>query len=310
MSERFLVLIGPTRTGTTSLFRYLARDHENFSASGVKETNFFLPAGGPSTARAVERSEYLRLFSAPTEARIRLEASPLYFAAATHVTEAIRSALPGDDVRVLATLREPLDRFVSLYRHVVTKRNAHEAPMPFDLFSETALSARGSLGLATLADANMHAFNEGRYAELLGAWSAALGTEQVRAVSFEALADDQLRVGVLDELYEWLGLDNRDHLRTPYLVENRSRPVHARGVHELALKLNDRLEPLLNRAPWLRNLARTAYYAANEDKTSREELPPYVLQALRDAYGEVNSDLANVWHPKLLGALPTWCSER
>ncbi len=310
MSDRFLVLIGPTRTGTTSLFRYLARDQANFSPSSVKETNFFLPDRPSSAPPAAGRSEYLTLFSPPAEGRIRLEASPLYFAAATPVTAAIRGALPGDDVRVLATLREPLERFVSLYRHVVTKRNAHEAPVPFGEFSAQALSARPALGLATRAEANLHAFNEGRYAELLAAWSASLGPDRVRAVSFEALADDELRADALEELYAWLGLADKDHLRSPYLVENRSRPVRARGVHELALRVNDGLEPLLNRAPWLRNLARAVYYAANEDRSSREELPADDMRALRHAYAEANSDLASVWRPLLLGAMPAWCSER
>ncbi|MFO7545524.1 MAG: sulfotransferase domain-containing protein [Trueperaceae bacterium] len=313
MSRRFLVLIGPTRTGTTSLYRYLARDRTNFAASTIKETNAFLPPSGRRAGAGIEartsRSDYLASFPSAAGDHVLLEASPLYFAAASSVAAGLRDALAGDDVRVLATLREPVERFASLYRHVVTKRNVKEDPVPFETFVHDALAARDELGNANRADANRHAFNEGRYSELLMAWSNALGADRVRAASFDALADDEARSDTLHALYAWLGLEDEGHLATPYITENRGRQVRAKGVHAAALRLNDRLEPLFNRLPWLRDAARAVYYRANENRSATKEFAVAAMDDLRAAYTGANADLAGTLRPLLLGPLPHWCQE-
>jgi hypothetical protein len=125
------LIIGAGKSGTTSLYHYL-KQHPEIFMSPVKEPKFFALEGvgiyfrGPgdkevmtqtSDNRAVlEIGEYERLFDGAGGAKALGEASPIYL----HSPQAparIRHYIP--DAKLVAVLRNPIDRAYSAYLHQV-----------------------------------------------------------------------------------------------------------------------------------------------------------------------------------------------
>lgn len=286
----WLILAGPTRTGTTTLFRHLAAS-PRFCASFHKETDYFLH--GLRQSRAASVAEYRRLFAAGDG--ICLEGSPLYFAFGAAIARPV-AALPGE-VKVLLTLREPVQRFRSLLTHVQTKRNV-VAPPPAAAFVDAALQAMALP--ADPGDENSLAFREGCYRELLDEWVAELGSERVRVVFFESLSAQPETT--LAALHDWLGVQG---LPLAISQENASRDVRGRRLHALAMRLNHALEPLLNRVQPLREWLRRLYYRVN-GKAPSDPLPVAAARRLREAYAQRNAGLRARVAPLTLGPLPDW----
>lgn len=108
------IVIGAQKAGTTALWRYL-RGHPDLRTPPAKEASFFTEAGYPSELRS-----YLRaLFKdSPRRAR-RGTVTPVYMlgvpgVSAPEVAARIRATVP--DVRLVAILRDPVERAFSAYR--------------------------------------------------------------------------------------------------------------------------------------------------------------------------------------------------
>jgi hypothetical protein len=295
-SPRTLILAGPTRTGTTSLFRFLAEE-PRVTPSLRKETNFFLPhAYGQAPAPG---ASYAACFS-PGERALRLEASPLYFLGGARVARAIRDQV--EDVRVVFTLREPVARFVSLYKHIVSKR-APSVPLAFADFVHSTLAFAPDRfdGLAQL---NQLAFHEGCYAELLAEWVGVLGADRVKVLFYDALAAAGTRAW-LPELLAWAGLPDSPLCHAPFLHENKGLEVRSSSAQQVAMWMNARLEPLLTRRRALRQALRTLYYALNRPKPS-SAFPPAALAELSAAYRRRNAGLDRLLASLGVAAPPGW----
>jgi len=118
------LLIGAAKSGTTSLYRYLGQ-HPDIFVSPVKEPNFFAFEGSPPSFQGPQDercnrlsvtslSAYKGLFE--TDAPARGEASPssLYY---PKPPERIAHYVP--DARILAILRDPVERAYSNFLHMV-----------------------------------------------------------------------------------------------------------------------------------------------------------------------------------------------
>jgi len=113
-------IIGAAKAGTTSLHYYLDL-HPEIQMSAVKETHFFAgpPDGRPYELGRVETLErYEALFDPAIP--VRGEACPSY---ASHpfrqgVPERIRELVP--DAKLIYSVRDPVERTVSHYRHRVS----------------------------------------------------------------------------------------------------------------------------------------------------------------------------------------------
>ncbi len=123
------IVIGTAKGGTTALYWYLA-EHPEVFMSRVKETNFFawnlddqgrLRYGDPDVHRFPVKTmeEYEALFAEAGAATAIGEASPLYLEA-PEVAARIRATLP--DVRIVCTLRHPVDRAYSDYLMYIRRR--------------------------------------------------------------------------------------------------------------------------------------------------------------------------------------------
>ncbi len=111
-----LFIIGAPKGGTTSLHAYL-RQHPQIFLSQPKEPNHFAyadgnPYGWPHSSPYWDRHAYLSLFQGSGKAKIVGEASTCY-CLMPHVPTALYRHNP--DAKILAILREPVQRAWSMY---------------------------------------------------------------------------------------------------------------------------------------------------------------------------------------------------
>lgn len=159
------LIIGAPKSGTTSLYSYL-RSHPQIFMSPVKEPRYFAfpdrrprfrGAGGARFNRNVtwRLDAYRRLFADRGDARAAGEASATYLWASA-APGAIRRLIP--DARLIAILRNPVDRAYSHYCH---NRRLGREPL-FDF--RAALDAEPER-IAGGWNPNVHYRARGRYGE-------------------------------------------------------------------------------------------------------------------------------------------------
>lgn len=114
----YIIIAGTNKAATTSVFNYLS-DHPEVCGSYIKQTNFFLEAGGTQNRvadYADGEEQYEQFFrDCAGEIPYRLEASPDYLYS-TVAAERIRRFAETHPVRLVVILRHPVSRFQSWFR--------------------------------------------------------------------------------------------------------------------------------------------------------------------------------------------------
>lgn len=167
-------LVGPPRTGTTWLYTVLSE--RAWLSHPTKETRFF----DKHYERGLKwyRAHYHKI----PPGRVVGEVAPTYFASSA-ARERILRLIP--DARIICTLRNPVDRLLSLYR---LKRAYGLIRWTF----EEALKCDPEL------------MESSRYSEHLKAWKTAFGDAQVLAVVHEDLRIDAQTY--VDRLADFVGV--------------------------------------------------------------------------------------------------------
>lgn len=291
MPSNRLIFVGPTRTGTSAVFRALSELPE-FAPSIVKETNFYL---GEEWASATALDGQFRERDG---ALLRMESSPLYFVQGSDVAKRIMSHEGRPFVVVM--LREPVDRLFSLYHHVVAKRGKG---VDYSLreFVEEAQRHQSVPRTATVSDSHERGLAEGHYADLLAQWIEVVGADRIYVMFYESLVQNPDKE--FAALFRWLGIPVRREIK--FLQTNVGVTVRNMTVHSIAMRLNAMVEPLLNRFNGVRRFAKAVYYFVNRPAghlVSREE----VEQLVGDGYRVVNCGLSDALRRVATGALPSW----
>jgi Sulfotransferase domain len=241
----FLIL-GAQKAGTTALYAYL-RWHPQVTGPSFKEVSFF--------DRHYARGE--RWYRAHFPARRREaigEASPSYLLHPL-APERVAGVLP--DARLIALLRNPVDRAFSHYQHEVA---LGREPLSF----EDALAAederlRGEVE-RMLRDPTYfsHAWwnytyaARGRYAEQLERWYAAFPRERLLVLLTEELAQDP--GATYRRVLDFLGLERHALDAYPRIFEREYEQMHTDTRAELEASFaesNRRLQTLLGHdLPW------------------------------------------------------------
>jgi len=305
---RHAVIAGANKCGTTSLFRYLAA-HPGVRASRVKETGFFLRDRGEHPEALVA---YLQNFasSEALENQVLLEATPRYLEMGSVVAHRIHSLIPG--TQLIFLFRDPVERFQSFYRSKQGFTDFEVSRLSSGEFVERAFAEAAGFDADDPEDWGQAPFGrqllKGRYAVYVRRFLDFFPPASVRILYFEDLRD-RPRDTVADACH-FLGLNPAMYDNFEFSVENRSRRhLHPR-VRTLASRTNRRLEPALNRLPWLRRAARSAYNALNTSAAASTLTlaPPDVLR-LHAYYTPFNRDLAQLaTELQLARGAPAWVS--
>lgn len=221
------VIIGAQKSGTTSLFNWIA-GHPGVRRCLGQEVHYFdRHAGrGPVWYRAH--------FAHPLLARGKVtgEATPYYLFHPGVPQQAAR-LLP--DTRFIAVLRDPVARAVSHYHH--ERRKGRE---PLDMLEAfRAEDARLAPELARLAQGGRSAVHQhhsyiarGRYAEQLERWFAAVGRDRVLVLKGEDLFAGSPEV--TESLADFLALDPAGFGPPPRRNEGRYEEAPAEALDHLA----------------------------------------------------------------------------
>ncbi len=183
------LIIGAGKAGTTSLYRYLS-EHPDVFMSPKKEPNFFAFEGetldykgpGDSTAKNLSvttKDEYLRLFADAGNARAIGEASPVYLYS-EKAPERIHHYVP--DIRLVAVLRQPVDRAYSAFMMMV--RSGRESCHDFrEVVEDQKRRQMENWGSATLME-------EGFYFKLLSRYFERFDRSQIKVFLFEDIVSN------------------------------------------------------------------------------------------------------------------------
>lgn len=197
---------GTVRGATTSLHYYLDQ-HPGLAMSTIKEPNFFLfdEDGQPLVAdrnivaKSVrDRAAYEALFRAKSSV-VRGEASPLYLYT-SRTPELIAAAVA--DARVLAVLRDPVDRAWSHFLYVYKGEPAGAA----DAFRRAIADELTKPDRYEPYLGTTHFLRLGRYAEQVRRYHKAFGTERVLLLEYAELAGDT--ASTLAEVCRFVGVDD------------------------------------------------------------------------------------------------------
>ncbi|HVH03426.1 MAG TPA: sulfotransferase domain-containing protein [Amaricoccus sp.] len=214
MQDRVLpdfVIIGAQKSGTSSLYRYLAQ-HPQVRESTVKEVHYF-DGGieeGTDTYALGERwyRGHFPLASEMAPGVQAYEASPLYL---LHPLAAERMARLLPRVKLVAILRNPTDRALSHYFHNVRKnavRRCKEELAPGAAMAAEADRLAPVLARGDYGDEAYRAYSykaRGRYLEQLERYWAHFPRESLLVLRAEDLFEDP--AGLMGGLCDFLGLD-------------------------------------------------------------------------------------------------------
>jgi hypothetical protein len=198
MTERTIdfLVIGAAKSGTTSLFRYLAA-HPGLSIPGEKELDFF--CSDEKFARGVDW--YLSHWRTAAPGQLLGEVSPHYMQC-KHAAERIAHTFP--HVRMLAVLRNPVERAYSHYSHV---KRRHRESRSFDEAAGQWLARRRSQpSTADHAELNRLYFAGSEYGRILTKFRRYFDRDQIQVLFTEQLETNT--VSVVQDAYRWLGVDN------------------------------------------------------------------------------------------------------
>jgi sulfotransferase family protein len=238
----FLVL-GAQKAGTTALYAYL-RWHPGITGPSWKEVSFF--------DRHWWRGEAWYRGQFPLRAGERLvgEASPSYLFHPL-APERARSLVP--DAKLVALLRDPVDRAYSQYQHEVA---LGREPLSF----EDALAAENDrlAGEVERLIEDPRAFSRawwdhtyaarGRYAEQLERWLAVFPRDQLLVVPTEDLGERP--ADTYASILDFLGAEPYELPAYPRVFDREYEPMHPDTRAALAAAFaepNRRLEALLGR---------------------------------------------------------------
>lgn len=224
-SERPLLpsffLLGAAKAGTSAFFDMLARQPGIFLPA-LKESNYFALGdqpprfSGPGDDSGINgrsiwrREDYAALFRDASPDQVIGEASVIYLASTT-AASAIKAAVP--DARLLAILRDPVERAYSAFRHL--RRDGREEYEDFGR-ALAAEEERVAAGWEPL----WHYQRVGRYADQLETWLEHFPRDQMLIVSYERFRDDPQ--SVLVEACRFVGTEARS-------FEGLARSVNASG---------------------------------------------------------------------------------
>jgi hypothetical protein len=241
----FLIL-GAQKAGTTALYAYL-RWHPQIGGPSFKEVSFF--------DRHYARGERWYRAHMPLRRRgIVGEASPSYLFHPL-APERVASMLPG--ARLIALLRNPVDRAFSHYQHEVA---LGREPLSFeDAIDREDERMQGELermlddpSYFSHAWWNYTYLARGRYAEQLERWFASFPREQLLVLLTEELAADT--AATYRRVLDFLRVEASELESYPRIFERdyeQMRPETRLRVEERFAEPNRRLGALLGRElPW------------------------------------------------------------
>lgn len=300
-----LFIIGAPKSGTTSLYEYLA-GHPEIYMSPYKEPMFFCPdvhglLGQPALLHGTDEDAYLALFDDARSEKWLGEATTRYLV--SHQAARLVHEFSPDAVAI-CLLRNPVELVHALHNERVSQGNE-----PITDFAQAiAVDERRARGVDVPGAMNRlgSVYRESaRFAEPLQRWFDALGQDRVHVVIFDDLTRDV--PAELRRTLEFLGVDP-DY--QPANVDARNASHRQRKIVRRVLDSrlgtivsDDMARALLGANARARLACRFRKSRLNRRGVTREPLPEPVRRQLDDEFRPdveqtgkmLGRDLAGLW---------------
>lgn len=293
-----LIIGGVHKAGTTSLHTYLSM-HPQVCGSLIKELAFLLPARYNQTVP--NNDVYASNFKHYNGEKYILETTPSYLYGGLPLINVINERL-GDDVKMIFILREPTDRFISFYRHCITKL---EIPSETTLEEFIGMShpLKNGIRQSDETDHITQGLIEGDYASYLPLWMENF-KDRILIIFFDELSKDT--AGVMKKICKWLDIDFNYYKKEDFTIENRTADYKVAFVHKFALWLNHHTEKFWRKNYKLKRLIRGLYYGINEKKNDVTNKNASTINELNKIYDASNERLAALFKNFPNINLPHW----
>jgi Sulfotransferase family len=280
----FLV-IGAPRAGTTALHYYLAQ-HPQIYMSAQKEPNYFafdngkldlnFPEGEAGARNLIlhstpTREAYEALFRGATSEIAIGDISP-YYLSSPGAAQRIQQQLPS--VKLIAILRDPVDRAYSHFTQLARSRQQNPADFPQILTAEEADQVWG------FARFYLH---QGLYFAHLSRYWQHFPPEQIKIYRYEEFEAQPLVI--LQDLFQFLGVDS-SYVPNTQLKYNTSGVAKNRALDVLLSRRNP-LKPLLKKVlpvPLLQQLSGLQNRLQNKNLAEAPTLPADLRRSLIQRY--------------------------
>lgn len=294
------MLVGPGRTGTTSLFEWLAQQ-PGIGTSRHKETQVFRPA---ILRQPIDLARYETEF-ATSESPWRIEASPSYFQGGEALAKAIREVC--GRIPIIVTLREPTDRLLSNFHHIRDK-HLFDGSYSFSSYSNDVIRVHNE-GIQAADDFPFTGLIESDYGAILRDWISVFGGDRVLVCFYENFRGDL--AGTLGTILRHVGIAGAHVSAATFPATNVSRPLRSLTAHRAAMALAASAEPFFGRYPRIKRHLQTAYYRLNSGRGAGA--PPVRTEAedLVDRYCSTLSELPDCLSQcAVAGPIPEWVCNR
>jgi hypothetical protein len=288
------LIIGAAKSGTTALYTYL-KQHPEIFMSTPKELRYFSnfstpPEGIPHHHAVSSLEEYTAYFDAVTDEKAYGESSPMYLYTAG-TAERIKTVIP--DVKLLAILRNPIDRAYSAYTHAL--RDWIETAETFEEALEKE-PERIEAGWGML----WHYAHAGLYYEQLSRYYNVFDPDQIRVFLHDDLVKDV--ESLLTEIFLFLDVDPN------FKPDTSSRPNVSgfpknKFLHELMKKvfINDNPIKRISRALFPETLRQKVMLSLRNPNLEKRQMPKVIRQQLQEFFAEdiqnlgrlINRDLSH-----------------
>ncbi|MDG1121414.1 MAG: sulfotransferase domain-containing protein [Glaciecola sp.] len=276
--EKYLIIAGTEKSGTTSVFEYLST-HPEITSSKKKETDYF-------RKKEVDLIEYNTLFNNKgNKSKLQMESSPAYLGLSEFVFPRIQEMLK-DQVKIIVMTRDPIDRLISSFLFHKSKYYIDDK-MHIDEYVRYCLDySNKKIGLTDTP------FKKKWFLDVLAAGKYSIHIEEVRKnIKKENifvrdichLKDNPKKL--IHQTCEFLNIDNRHFDDFDYYQANKQFTANNKLLHIVAMKLNSTLEVKLRRSPKIKQKLLTVYKSINKKKnTTEKSLSPELIQELREYY--------------------------
>ncbi|WP_261885785.1 sulfotransferase domain-containing protein [Vibrio pomeroyi] len=251
-----LIIVGPGRTATTSIFDSLSKDSK-VSPSEVKELHYY--SRGVSAYRGMNhevKQSYDENFCIDNETQVLLEATPSYFM----LSDILPNKINDKDTYVMCVLREPKDRYVSLYNHVKNKVIFNDGYTLKDYLDK---SIKVTLDDIESIEEAIHysGYYESDYAKHLLNYIEAFGKDKVIVLDYNKLND-------LDYISNKLLVMNVGHVECKVGYTNQSSDYRSIIMQKYAQKIYETFEWYLNKHQKIKLFGKSLYFLINRRTVS------------------------------------------
>src|SRR5690606_30103398 len=243
------VIAGVYKSGTSSLYRYLA-DHPAIIPSKIKETAYFL--------KASSYEQYLAMFGDGKKNHCMMEASPGYFSS-EQALQNMKAALPPESL-VIIVLRSPTERFMSFYSYYQNNYRLLPGVAQYDIHSPEDFFNLCSHH-QTPQDPVLSQLFDGLYHEQIIKWHKAFG-KKLLIIFFDDLKQKPLPT--MSKICEALGIDGSFYQHYKFDVHNQTISYKFKLLQQIAVLFNKKFEYLLRKYPKAKDFLRSIYYACNQ----------------------------------------------